>query len=164
MIDLVKLVRTRFAYEPDTGRMKRVDGLGRKEYPWRRAGTGGRYLAHTITKGGASLYLHQAVWLFHHGYLPDMIDHINNNGHDCRIENLRPCTPGQNQHNSKVKTNNKSGYKGVAYYPKMRKPWRARIVVDKKVIPLGYFSTPEEAALAYLVGAETHARCFARIK
>lgn len=73
-------------------------------------------------------------------------DHINGNGLDNRRANLRVCTNGQNQANSRRKKNNKSGYKGVI---KVGNKWHAKINKDKKRYFLGYHDTPEEAARAY---------------
>lgn len=74
-------------------------------------------------------------------------DHINGNTLDNRRSNLRQCTNGQNQANSKVKKNNKSGYKGVARVSKHR--WRAKINKDNNRIDLGLHESPELAARAY---------------
>lgn len=147
-----------FVYEPDTGRLRRIGG--RKEYPWRGIGKGKRYLAYTYK--GKTIYLHQAVWLWHHGFIPPMLDHRDTDTLNCRIENLRICTNAQNQYNSRRKSNNQSGFKGVAFCRGYRKPWRARIVVDKTPILLGRFNTPEEAAAAYAEGAARYAGAFAR--
>lgn len=147
-----------FVYE-ETGLLRRVGG--RKEYPWRPIGVNGRYLATTVS--GVTYYLHRLVWQYHHGFVPTMIDHINGKFSDNRIENLRECTNAQNQYNSPRKANNKSGFKGVAYCPMYRRPWRARIVSDGKVILLGYFKTKEEAAAAYATHAPSIAGDFARV-
>ena len=152
-------LRKRFEYESETGLLRQVFG-GRKPYPWRPIGHNGRYRA--WTHAGKVYYLHRLVWLWHHGELPLMLDHINGDTLDNRIENLRPCTNAQNQYNAPRKSHNKSGYKGVAYCPMYRKPWRARIVVDKKVKGLGYYDTPEEAAAAYDAAALLYAKEFAR--
>ena len=80
----------------------------------------------------------------HKGYLPKIIDHINGDKLDNRIENLRSATVGQNQHNRKTNTNNTSGYKGVCWDKAMKK-WRARIKLEDKSIHLGYFTNAEEA-------------------
>jgi hypothetical protein len=57
---------------------------GRKPYPWHGTGKNQRYLATTI--GRKTYYLHQLVWLYHHGSIPPMLDHINRDPRDCRIE------------------------------------------------------------------------------
>jgi len=152
-------LKAQFEYEPETGMLRCTTGR-RKAYPWRGAGKQRRYLIAEIC--GEAIYLHRAVWLWHFGTLPAMVDHIDGNPGNNRIENLRECTPAQNQYNSARKSNNKSGYKGVAYCPMYRNPWRARIVVDKRVVLLGYFGSVEEAAKAYEAGAATYAKEFAR--
>jgi len=76
----------------------------------------------------------------------DMVDHRSRNGLDNRRENLRACTKSQNAVNSKKRSDNKSGFKGVS---RSGKKWRAYIVVDGKQKYLGLFSTPKEAAAAY---------------
>lgn len=149
-----------FVYEPATGMLRKVTN-SRSEYPWRGIGKGKRYLAYS--HGKTSIYLHQAVWLYHFGYVPAMIDHINNDHMDNRIENLRECTNAQNQYNSPMKSNNRSGYKGIVFHQKCKsKPWQAKIVVQGRVISLGYHATKEGAAEAYGVGATKYAGDFAR--
>ena len=54
-----------------------------------------------------------------------------------------------------IQQNNTTGYRGVCHYPKhgSNHQWKAQIYTKlnnkKKMIFLGYFATPEEAALAY---------------
>lgn len=146
-----------FVYEPETGRLRKLNG--RVPYPWRAIGKG--YLG--TSYGLDTYYAHRLVWQYHHGVVPKALDHIDGDPKNNRIENLRECTPGQNQHNSRRKSNNRSGYKGVAFCTGYVKPWRARIVVDGKVVELGYYTTPEEAAMAYAQGAVRLAKEFARV-
>jgi hypothetical protein len=153
-------IRALFSYEPDTGMLRRVVG-GRKPYPWRGIGKDRRYLAFSYGKG-KSIYLHRAVWLWHHDELPPMLDHIDGDTRNCRIENLRPCTSAQNQYNSPRKRHNRAGLKGVVHRVGYRMPWQARITVNGKVILLGRFATPGEAHAAYAAGAKQHAGEFAR--
>jgi len=92
------------------------------------------------------------VWVYHHGDIPDglVIDHINRNRQDDRIENLRLVTRRQNQRN----LSNQSKY-GVGVYlgrcasgnPRQR--YSSSISKKGKYIFLGTFATPEEAREAY---------------
>lgn len=88
------------------------------------------------------LYLsHRVIFLYHHGYLPKRLDHINGVRTDNRIENLRECTQSQNIANAKGRA--VSGYKGVH---KSRGKWKAQIMVNYKCIYLGNYSDLETAA------------------
>lgn len=68
---------------------------------------------------------------------------------DNRKENLRFATQNQNQHNRKKSSNNTSGFKGVSKNKSRKHPWRASIMINRKCVNLGVFSTAEEAAEAY---------------
>lgn len=152
-------LKSMFVYEPETGMLRRYSG-GRKPYPWRRTGKNGKYLACSI--GAECLYLHRGVFLYHHGYLPEHVDHIDRDTTNNRIENLRPATNAQNQYNGHRKINNRSGAKGVVFHPKCPiKPWQAKIVVDKRTVSLGYYPTVAQAANAYEQGAKHFAKAFA---
>ena len=152
-------VRQLFEYEPDTGMLRRKGG--RKAYPWRGAGRGRRYLLTTVN--GRSYYLHRLVWLYHRGDPPAMLDHVNGDTRDNRIENLRECTNAQNQYNVPRKSNNTHGHKGVVFHAKSKgKPWQARITVAGRKVSLGYHETKELAAAAYAAGAAQIAGAFAR--
>jgi hypothetical protein len=72
-----------------------------------------------------------------------VVDHINGNPLDNRRCNLRLCSPKENARNSSVSKNSQTGVLGVSYAPKGR--YRARIMVDRKGITLGYYDTLEEA-------------------
>lgn len=75
-------------------------------------------------------------------------DHVNRNRLDNRKENLRVCTRSENLRNSSLRSDNATGYKGVAFH-KFSSLYHATINVDKKQKSLGYFKTPKEAAKAY---------------
>jgi len=76
------------------------------------------------------------------------VDHINNIPLDNRKHNLRKCSKSENQHNSCIRKNNTSGYKGVRLQKRTGK-WTARITVNWKEIHIGTFETPELAHAAY---------------
>jgi hypothetical protein len=68
-----------------------------------------------------------------------VVDHINGDSLDNRKENLRICTNAENVRNSPKHSNNTSGYKGVIWAKREQK-WCAQIIVDGKLINLGYYS------------------------
>lgn len=91
------------------------------------------------------------VWLHREIMKPPegmQVDHINNNGLDCRRENLRLATNTENARNSRTSLNNKTGYKGVYWEGRLNK-YTVSIGVDNKQIYLGCFTDKEEAAKAY---------------
>lgn len=98
--------------------------------------------------------LHHLVWMYHHGYFEDELDHINRDRGDNRIENLRPCTHSQNLGNARAK---RGQYKGVSFC-KATQRWRAQLNGH-----IGRFDTPEEAALAYNEAAKKHYGEFAHL-
>jgi hypothetical protein len=92
---------------------------------------------------------HRLAWAMHHGRDPGSheIDHINRNPSDNRPCNLRLCTRGQNNLNTKVKRSNTSGIRGVSYDPSsIKNPWRAYLRQKR----LGHFATKEEAEQALI--------------
>jgi len=88
--------------------------------------------------------LHRVIFLYHHGYLPKLIDHIDKNSLNNKIENLRPCTRSENALNSKRASNNKSGVKGVCWHKAAQK-WHARINLKGKQYNFGFFEKLEDA-------------------
>jgi hypothetical protein len=93
-------------------------------------------------------YVHQIVYLYHHGCIPKYLDHIDGNSLNNKIENLRECNQSQNIANSKLSKANSSGYKGVSYRTDTKK-WQAQIMFNRKHISLGCYKTKKEASIAY---------------
>lgn len=85
------------------------------------------------------------------------VDHRNRNGLDNRRCNLRLSTQQQQSMNTSVQSrpSKTSRFKGVTKIGlihgrwQARNPWLARIRVDGNLRVIGYFSTQEDAALAY---------------
>lgn len=75
----------------------------------------------------------------------EVVDHVNHNTTDNRIENLRVCSHTENMRNSRRYSNNTSGRTGVYRY---RDKWRVKITVNKKDRHLGVFDTFDEAVKA----------------
>ncbi len=88
--------------------------------------------------------LHRIIFFMHHGYLPEIIDHIDGNGLNNKIENLREATTSQNAWNTKIHPKTTSKFKNVVFI-KDRKKWTCRLMVRGKVIHRGSFDSPEQA-------------------
>ena len=79
-----------------------------------------------------------------------VIDHLDGNGLNNQKNNLRICTFGQNGMNRGSQSNNKCGFKGVHFFKNTtNKNWIAKICYNRKIIHLGTFIDPIEAARAY---------------
>lgn len=77
---------------------------------------GGRYKS--VQHRRKRYYLHRVIWEMVHGPIPDglCIDHINGNGLDNRMANLRLTTPSINQRNRSINSNNRIGIAGVSMH------------------------------------------------
>lgn len=102
------------------------------------------------------------VFLWHKGYLPDIIDHKDRNQMNDKIENLREATYTQNSTNTSKRKNASSQYLGVSYI-KNNKKYRAAIRINKIGFSLGYYKTEIEAAMAYNESAKVHHGEFANL-
>lgn len=133
-------VKTLFDY--NDGQL--VNRSGRK---WVRAGTVAgckRSNGYVVTKIDQRIYyVHRLIFLWHHGYMPDEIDHVNRTPSDNRIENLRAVTRSQNQWNRDAS--------GVYF---KRGKWETSIQSFGSSQYLGQYETREEAREVYLQAKE----------
>lgn len=91
------------------------------------------------------LYLnHRIIFLYHHGYMPKLIDHIDRNKQNNNIENLREVTRAENRVNAKLQKNNISGCRNVNWSKKERK-WVVQMAVNKKKLRFGTYYDLEVA-------------------
>lgn len=88
---------------------------------------------------------HRLAWLYMTGTFPDNhVDHINGDRADNRWRNLRQATRSENICNSKLRSNNRLGFKGVSKESKGAK-YRIRIEKNGKCHNLHGFETAEIA-------------------
>lgn len=82
---------------------------------------------------------HRIIWLYQYGEFPaNEIDHINGNGLDNRIVNLRAVTTAENAKNQLRYKNNLSGVTGICWSARKSR-WIAQIGLEGKVLHLGTF-------------------------
>jgi|SRR5882757_1676026 len=79
-------------------------------------------------------------------------DHINGNTLDNRRSNLRIATPHQNSGNSKLRSDNTSGYRGVYPHNRDKGKWCvAQQITGRTSKHQGVFSSKEDAAQVYIL-------------
>ncbi len=96
-------------------------------------------------------YVHRLIFLYHNGYTPEVLDHIDGDKTNNNINNLRECSNMENSHNSKTPSHNKSGIKGVCWATRERK-WMAYVKLNKKCSYFGLHSDIRDAEKAAIKG------------
>jgi hypothetical protein len=105
------------------------------------------YAVRNIRKNGKRnmLFMHSVILNPPNGMFTD---HINRNKLDNRRCNLRICTKSQNTINSRTRSDNKSGIKGVCWKKDNHK-WVAQISHLGGSRHIGYYKNKQDAANAY---------------
>jgi HNH endonuclease len=89
---------------------------------------------------------HRLIWALTFGRWPETgLDHIDGDGGNNRIDNLRPATQRQNMQNIAIR----SPKQGTAFDRRSGR-WQALLGVDGKKVHPGMFPTLEAAHAAYL--------------
>lgn len=99
---------------------------------------------------GTPLLVHHAVWMLNNGPIPDgnVIDHIDGNSTNNKIENLQSTTQSNNSRKRIKKIGADSKFIGVwLFYRKGLKIWRSSIKLINSRVNLGCFRVEEEAAI-----------------
>lgn len=154
-----------FTYDPNTGIVKHnpdrpVESFrsekGYKIWRTKCAGKEAGYLNQGYRKGKVKVrgrlyslgYHRVALWLSGIDIAKGMmVDHIDGNGYNNRLNNLRVVTGHENQKNRKINANNTSGTLGV-HWCNFGQKWRSRLAVNGKSVHLGYFEDIEDAIKA----------------
>lgn len=164
------LLRKLIRYEPDTGRMfwlprtpdlfpegRRGAEANCRGWNTKNAGNlalnnphGTRHLSGHIL--GEVFLAYRVAWAIHHGVSEfGLIDHIDGNGRNNRIANLRLANRQINSQNAFQRKDCSSGSTGVHWHVNKRwgKPcWAARIQVGNRRVFLGSFDNIEDAIAA----------------
>jgi hypothetical protein len=169
MLD-AEAVRQLLEYDPTTGEFTWIkrEGDTRGVHIWntrfagKMAGRISSYGYREIAISSRLYKAHRLAWIYMTGEWPtDQIDHIDGDRLNNRLVNLRPATREQNAHNCRRHRDNKTGFKGVAFYKPTGK-FHAVIASYGKKFSLGYFPTPEDAHAAYCIAAKRLHGEFAR--
>lgn len=97
---------------------------------------------------------HRIAWAIHYGCWPKGdIDHIDGDGLNNRIENLRDVSHKINCRNQKLRNTNTSGHIGVDF---VNGRWRARIGIGGITKHIGFFDTIDSAVNARLIESIAH--------
>lgn len=154
-----ELLKSLIHYDPDTGvmtwlrrdRSMFTSDQSCKTWNTRYAGTplnnrntysGKTYKRATVL--GKCYLQHRLVFIYLYDQSPDEVDHINGDGTDNRLVNLRVVDRKENAKNLKLHRGNKSGVSGITWDQWSNK-WLVRIGVDGKGVNLGRTSDFFEA-------------------
>jgi hypothetical protein len=156
-----------FEYHSDGYLIRKVSGSGRSNKAGDKVGhyaaknLGQRNARYITTKiNGEHWCVHKLIFLWHHGYVPEQLDHINRNTLDNRIENLRPATASQNASNRKLFSNSTSKAKGVSWVS-YRNKWFVYVDINKTRKNIGYFDDFELAELVAIEAREKYHGAYA---
>lgn len=139
-------LRAAISYVPETGDLIWIETDRPASKLWRAAN--GKAYRYVVWKGKWTR-AHRIAWCIHHGSISNAmcVDHINGNGADNRIKNLRLVPVGENAKNQRLPRTNTSGRIGVSWRKDCGK-YQALAKRDGKRIHLGYFETLEAAGAA----------------
>lgn len=154
----IKRLGKSFKYDRDSGKIFRSVTRGRfKEgtevMPQRNEKRSWYpYIKWTTVDGKSRIIAyHRLAWMLTNGSIEDgmVIDHINGDIEDNRLENLRVVTKATNSRNRKTAKNNSSGTQGVHLVERENDTfWKAEIRHNYDNIFIGSYNTKEEAIIA----------------
>jgi len=156
-----ELLRQLLRYEPDTGKL-----FWRERTPLSEPNDKKRKIFNTQFVGKEALttklqqgclmgsvkktkvYAHRVIWAIVYGEWPkEVIDHIDGDPSNNRLNNLRHVPQVINTMNSKKRSDNVSGHAGVNWHVEVSK-WRAYITIDGRYKHLGLFDDISDAIAA----------------
>lgn len=156
------ILREYFQYNPETGSIH-----------WKKSSRNfkaGNVAGGKMSKGYMNIYFqkrtlkaHVVAYVLMTGEYPTkQVDHKDGNKANNIWANLRLATNAENQRNVGLRTDNKSGVKGV-YFHKQSGKWTAQITVAGNMITIGRFSDKANAITARREAATNLHGDFARL-
>ena len=139
-----------FDYNPDTGLVTWIKKINKRIKVGQEAGAMNSKGYIHIRFKGSDYKAHRLAYYMYHGVDPlaKLVDHIDGDKTNNKIDNLRLATNTQNLMNRvNLPSNNTSGVIGVCW-EKRPKKWKASITINGKAIGLGYFINKEDAIKA----------------
>jgi len=149
MSDMLTASKARelFNYDPITGELINKFTRSSRSMAGEIAGSNNGCGYRHVKAGGRRYLNHRVIFLMKTGRWPGEIDHINHIRDDNRWENLREASHLENQRNKSLNKNNTSGVCGV-YWRKDSQKWQTLIVVNNRLLHLGYYHDKEDAIAA----------------
>lgn len=155
----VEELKTFLSYDPSTGLVKWALNLNSRARVGREFGMKRRSKRTFYRFGkihGVPYHTHHVAWAIYYGEWPDgFIDHVNHDGTDNRIENLRVVSVSENNKNMRLRKTNKSGHVGVSWFSRDKK-WRVQVSVRGRNTHVGYFDNLEDAVASSKAAHESH--------
>ena len=140
-------VRDKLEYNPKTGELTWKKHYF-SSYIGKIAGSKQPNRSINIKFNGVMFKAHRLIWFHQYGKWPEgIIDHIDGNKHNNRLENLRVVDYYTNNQNAKMRKDNTSGVKGV-FFHKRNGRYHSSINIMGIKHHLGYFKNKEEAIKA----------------
>ena len=118
LVALAARIQRNYSYDPERGLLVNRK-TGRAVRGMKKGGRPYRDLRLNFNGRDTIISMHRAVWAWHNGRFPTLqIDHINGNGFDNHIGNLREVNQSENNMNRlyRWKPNAKTGLPGVYKY------------------------------------------------
>jgi hypothetical protein len=148
-------LKAKFEYHSDGHFVRRDNGQLVAEHASKSKG--GHLIISVFRK---AVRLQRMIFLYHHGYLPICVDHIDGDVLNNKIENLRAATVQENCLNKRAKPGT-SGCKNVRWC-KPNKNWVVYVSVNKKQKFFGGFEDLEFADLVATEARNLYHGAFAR--
>lgn len=144
----VERVRELLNYDPETGLFtwKHSRGTARKGNLAGYARTTQQGKTYWVIRMDRVSHLaHRLAWVWMYGTVPeDQIDHVDGNGTNNAIANLRTVSLSENMKNKRKQANNTSGVTGVSWEKNSSK-WEVRIMIGGKSVYFGRYADFQQA-------------------